>query len=108
MVYIEEAHVSDIGTVFRVTVYDTDSAGATSALDISAATTKQFIFGKPDGTTSTKTATFTTDGSNGQLEYSTVSGDLDTAGTWSLQVYFATSGGSWRTDVGTFKVYENL
>ena len=108
MVYIEEAHVSDIGTVFRVTVYDIDSGGTTSALNISAASTKQLIFGKPDGTTLTKTATFTTDGSNGQIEYSTVSGDLSKAGTWSLQAYIVTSGGEWRTDVGTFKVYENL
>ena len=44
MAYIEETHLNDIGTVFRITVYDTDSSGTASILDISAATTLQIIF----------------------------------------------------------------
>ena len=49
MVYIEEAHLNDIGTVFRITVYDTDSSGSSSVLDIGAATSLQIIFRKSDG-----------------------------------------------------------
>ena len=44
MAFIEEAHVDDVGTIFRVTVYDTTSSGGTSVADISGATTKQFTF----------------------------------------------------------------
>ena len=108
MAYIEETHLNDIGTVFRITVYDTDSSGTASVLNISAATTLQIIFRKPNGTSLTKTAAFTTDGADGQMQYTTVDGELDTAGTWNIQSYIVSSDGSWRTDVGSFKVYENL
>ena len=108
MAYIEEAHVNDIGTIFSVTVYDTGSTGTTSVLDVSGATTKQIIFKKPTGTTLTKAAVFTTDGTDGKIQYVTVSDDLDSTGTWQLQAYIVASDGSWKSDVGTFKVYENL
>ena len=108
MVYIEEAHLNDIGTVFRITVYDTDSTGTASILDISAATTIQIIFRKSDGNLLTKTATLTTDGSDGQMQYTTVDGDLNVGGTWNIQSKIVSGDGTWKTDVGSFKVYENL
>jgi len=108
MAFIEQAHVNDIGTIFRVTVYDTTSTGASTVADISAATTKQIIFERPDGTTLTKTAVFTTDGSDGNIQYVSVDGDLNVTGTWHLQAYVVTPAGSWKTSVGHFRVYENL
>ena len=108
MAFIEQAHVNDIGTIFRVTVYDTTSTGGSEIADISGATTKQFTFKRPDGTTFTKTAVFTTDGSDGDIQYLSVDGDLDIAGTWHLQAYVVSSAGTWNTEVGHFKVYENL
>ena len=44
MAFIEEAHVGDVGTIFRVTVYDTTSSGGSTVADISGATVKQFTF----------------------------------------------------------------
>lgn len=44
MAFVEQAHVNDIGTVFRVTVYDTTSTGGTTVANISSASTKKFIF----------------------------------------------------------------
>ena len=108
MAFIEQSHINDIGTTFRVTVNDTTSTGGTSVANISTASTKTFIFGRPDGTAFTKTAVFVTDGSDGLLQYATVDGDLDKAGTWSLQVYVVTSGGAWYSNVGNFRVFENL
>jgi len=108
MAFVEEAHVNDIGTVFRVTVYDTSSTGTTSVADISSATTKKFTFKKPDGTTFERVAVFTGTGSDGKIEYATVDGDLSGPGTWHLQAYVATPDGNWNTSVGYFKVYENL
>ena len=108
MAFIEQAHVNDIGTIFRVTVYDTTSTGGSTVADISTAETKQMIFKRPDGTTFTKTAVFTTDGSDGNIQYISVDGDLNVAGTWHLQAYVVTPAGNWRTDVGHFRVYENL
>ena len=108
MAFVEEAHLNDIGTVFRVTVYDTSSTGSTTVANISGASTKQFTFKRPSGTTFTKVAVFTTDGSDGQIEYVAVDGDLDAAGTWSLQALVTTADGTWNTNVGSFRVYENL
>jgi hypothetical protein len=108
MAFVEQAHVNDIGTIFRVTVYDTTSTGGTTVADISTATTKQFTFKRPDGTTFDRVAVFTTDGTDGNIQYLSVDGDLNVAGTWHLQAYVATAAGNWKTDVGHFKVYENL
>ncbi len=78
----ENIHVGDIGTVFEITIVDDNDA----AIDISTATTLQIIFKKPNNRgTLTKTATFTNSGTDGKLEYATISGDLDTAGLWYIQ-----------------------
>lgn len=99
----EEVHKSDVGTKFRVTLKD-----ASTVVDISAATTKEIHFYKPDGTTLEKTATLYTDGSDGIMEYTTVAGDIDQTGTWRIQAYIVTSSGSWKSSVEQFVVYENL
>ena len=108
MAFVEQAHVNDIGTIVRVTVYDTTATGGSTIANISAATTKQFTFKRPDGTTFTKVAVFTTDESDGDIQYVSVDGDLDIAGTWHLQAYVVTPAGNWNTEVGHFRVYENL
>ncbi len=108
MAFVEQAHVNDIGTVFRVTVYDTTSTGGTTVANISSASTKKFIFKKPNGSTFERAAVFTSDGSDGQIQYATVDGDLSGPGTWHLQAYVATSDGTWNTSVGYFQVHCNL
>lgn len=109
MAFLEEAHVNDIGTIFRVTVNDTTSTGGSTVADISDATTITFTFKRPDGTTFSRSGSFTSDGSDGKVQYTTVDGDLDGAGTWSLQVLIVTSGGlTHNTSVATFRVFENI
>ena len=98
-----EVHKNDIGTLFLVTIYD----GA-AVVDISGATTKQILFRKPTATILTKTASFTTDGTDGQIDYTTISGDLDTTGTWEIQAKVITSAGTWFSDKGSFEVYPNV
>lgn len=108
MAFVEQAQVNDIGTVFRVTVYDTTSTGSTETADISDATTLKFIFRRPDDTTFERSAAFTSDGTDGIIQYATVDGDLNQSGSWSLQGYIVTPNGAWRTNTACFKVYENL
>ena len=60
-----EIHMNDVGTKFLVTVTD-----GTTAVDISSATTKQLIFQKPSGTKLTKATAFTSDGTDGKMQYS--------------------------------------
>ncbi len=100
---INEIHVGDIGTVFELTVMD----GA-AVVNISTATTKQIILKKPDLTKSTKTATFTTDGSDGKMRYVIVADDLDQSGDWQAQGKIIMPSGTWYTDISEFTVHANL
>jgi hypothetical protein len=100
-----ELHVGDYGTTFRLTVEDDDGA-----VDISAATTREIIFTKPDGTVATKTAALTGDGTDGQMEYVTLSADLlmSAPGLLKYQGHVVIGTGSWKTDVKSRRIYPNL
>lgn len=99
----EEIHKGDIDTKFLVTVQDNEAA-----IDISSASTKEIVFKKPDGTIDTHAATFENTGTDGQIYYKTVSGDLDAEGTWTLQAKIIMGDGTWHSSVKTFSVYETL
>ena len=103
----QEVHYNDIGTVFLVTVKDCVS-GTSTALDVSTATSLQIVFKSPSGTSSTKTASLNSDGTDGKIYYTSVDGDLNETGTWRMQAVVSIDGGTYRSEVGTFKVYENL
>jgi hypothetical protein len=100
---VQEIHLGDIGTVFEITLKDCDTP-----VNVSTATTKQIIFQKPDKTNLTKTATFSTDGSDGKIRYVTVASDLSVKGTWKIQAKVVMPSGTWSSNIETFKVYENL
>lgn len=108
MACINDLHLDDIGTIIRVTIQDTSETCVTAALDVSTATTTDLIFKKPDGTKVTQTGGFTTDGTDGKIEYTTIANDIDQIGEWKIQVYLVLPIGSWRSDIGYFKVIENL
>jgi hypothetical protein len=97
-------HNGDIGTVFRLTI--TDTAG--TAIDVSTATTKYIYFQDPSGVRMQKTAAFTTDGTDGKIQYTSVSGDIDSVGTWQIQGHVETSLGKFWTEKDSFKVYSTL
>jgi len=97
-----EIHLNDIGTVFTITLKD-----GSSVVDISSATTKIIIFGKPDGTSVSQTGTFTSDGTDGKMYYTSVDGDLDQPGWWKIQAYIIDSG-TWKSDIGNFEVHANI
>lgn len=73
----------DFGQVIVLTCIDIDTG---EAADISGYTTSQeMILTDPDGADSTKSASFVTDGSDGQIQYTTQSGDIDQSGIWYIQ-----------------------
>ena len=98
-----EIHVGDVGTRFLMVIKDTHQI-----IDISTATTKSMIFTKPGGSKLTKTASFVTGGTDGQIYYISTAGDLDTAGTWQLQAYIVMPVGTWYSDISTFTVWADL
>lgn len=99
----DKVFVGDIGTSFRGTFKEDGTA-----VDVSSATSKTIIFEKPDGTKVTQTATFFTDGTDGIIQYSSVSGDLDIGGDWRLQGFIAMPSWTGHSDIVNFKVYDNL
>ncbi len=97
-----EIHVGDIGTVFRLTIKDQDGV----VVDVSSATgagEKEILFQGP-GKLVTQTAVFTTDGTDGDIEYVTVSGDISVVGEWTLQGHVILTAGEWRTTAVAFPV----
>jgi PKD repeat protein len=100
---VKEVHVGDINVLFVITLKDN-----TTVVDISSATTKEIIFKKSDGTTLTKTALFSTDGTDGKVQYATISGDINMSGLWSVQAHIISSSGEWKSSVANFDVYGNI
>lgn len=98
-----EIHALDYGTELRVTVKD----DADVVVDISSATTTEFLIRRPDGILLTVNADFYTDGTDGVLTYTTVDGDTDIAGTYKFQAKIAL-GGLFYTSWATFKVHCNV
>ena len=99
-----DVHLNDIGTIFEATIKDQDKV----AINISTATTKELVFKKANGAKLTKTAVFTTDGTNGKIQYVGVAGDVDALGVWELQGHVVTPAGNFLSDIVTFEVFANL
>ena len=101
-----EIHIGDIGTVFEVTVSDN-----LVAIDLTLASVMQIIFVKPDATKTKviNAAARSTDGTDGKMRYVvTLASEIDIKGTWKIQGLVTLPSGTWSTDIGSFKVYENL
>ena len=93
----------DIGTKLLVTITDNDAI-----VNISSASSLYIFIKKPDGSILTRSGTFETNGTDGKMYYTTVSGDIDTAGSYKLQGRVILANGSFYTSTVTFKVHCNL
>jgi hypothetical protein len=100
-----DVHVDDYGTVFIIPIVDQSGA----IVDVSGATTKQIWFENPRGTVTLQTATFTTTGTDGKIQYTTAAGDLPIPGLWKMQGYVVLSGTqAYHTEWLEFAVVRNL
>lgn len=98
-----EVHLDDIG--FRlIATFVEDGAD----VDISTATAKSIVLRSPSGDISTHTASFLTDGTDGVVYYATVAGDLNEVGIWKIQGVISIGGGTYHSNITSFKVYPNL
>lgn len=98
-----EIHVGDVGTVFEATILEEDVA-----VNLSSATVRHFKFQAPDGTITTKTATLTTDGSDGKERYAAEVAFLFIAGVWFWQPYLEFPDWQGHSDIQSFMVHANL
>lgn len=99
-----EIHVGDTGTIFRATISDENCL----PVDLSVYSTKELMFGKPDKSVVTKTASFYTDGTDGIIQYTSEADFLDQAGIWQVQGKVSTVGTSWKSNLVEFRVHKNL
>ena len=98
-------YVGDEGTTFRVQLLDCDTG---SVLPVDAASVKEIIFEDPLGTVTRYAAVFTTDGTDGLIEYVVIIGDLDMSGTWTIQGYVEGTGFKNSSSISTFEVSDIL
>ena len=109
-----EIHENDVGTEFIVTITECVN-GVDVPLDISTATLKEIVFIKADGAKVTFIADWTSiasggtgDGTDGQISYFSVAGDLTPKGAYKLQGIVTTPLGKWYSTIDKFKVEKNL
>ncbi|MCK5019967.1 MAG: hypothetical protein KAS32_23130 [Candidatus Peribacteraceae bacterium] len=100
----EEIHVGDIGTVFEFTVYDHGEL----LPGMKNATNMKITFTDPDEGKVSKTADFTTDGTDSKMQYVSIVDDLDMPGKWHIQASLTMPTGSWSSDISDFYVHPNL
>lgn len=98
-------YTDHVGLILEAEVIDADSE---AAIDISAATTKTITLTAPSGTKAVKTASFTTDGSEGKIRYTTVAGDLSENGRWYAQSHIVTPTLNFYQSIHQFDVLPNL
>jgi hypothetical protein len=100
-----ETYVDDVGKVFNITVYRSDTE---TALDISAAnttTSRLLMFTKSDGTVVTTTAAFVTSGTDGALVLTTPTGLFSVDGEYKMQLRLALGANTiLHTDIYSFDV----
>ena len=95
---MSKIYVGDVGTVFDLNA-DPNSTG----LDLTGYTLKvEFL--KPNGSSIERTAALKP-ASTSIVRYTIVSGDLDTAGTWYVQIKATLGGNTWSGETDSFTVY---
>ena len=87
---MERIRQGDLGVTLQLTVNEDGSA-----LDISAATTKQLKLRQPDGTVVTYTADFVTDGTDGALEATSATGSSDFPDAGIYRIWARLVIGAW-------------
>ena len=77
-------------------------------VDVSTASAKTITLKRVGAAASSKDLDFTDDGTDGQVEYTTIATDLDAPGTWKIQAVVTIATVIYRTTVETFTVVPNL
>jgi hypothetical protein len=93
----------DYGQILRNTFL---SDGA--AYDVSAATAKLVMLRDPDGIVKQRTAVFSATGTDGKIQYTLASGDIDKAGGWEVQFVVRISGIEFKSELHKLTVGERL
>ncbi len=100
----DKIHVGDT-MLFRSTIVNSYDD---STVDISGASTRNFIFQDPNGATLTVQGSFLTDGTDGIIQYKALPTDLNQPGLWRYQIFLVIGNNENYTDITKFRVFQNL
>lgn len=100
----QKIRVGDINTSLEIELLE----NCDTALPVDGATLKEITVVRPDGTSFTRTAIFTTDGTEGKIHILTEAGDLTMSGTYYIQAYLELPAWQGHSDIGEFEVFDNL
>lgn len=100
-------HVNDGGTLIQATVVDQTGA----VVNLSSTTTIEFIFQPPAASNLpafVRTASFITTGTDGGMQYTSVTTDFTVSGQWFLQAKYIIATIPKYTSTRGFYVYPNI
>ncbi len=100
-------HVGDIGTLFIVTILDESG----DIVNLTAATELEITFKNSRGqnlVVAMPDVSLYTDGLDGKIKYTTVSGDIPYAGTYYIQGRIVTLNTEYHSTIDSFTVEANL
>lgn len=92
-------HVGDTGSYIELTIKDGDEV-----FDISSATIKKIKIKTSANVVLDKTASFSTNGTDGKIKYVFIDGDLSISGIWKARGYVEMPTGKWSTTDVQFEV----
>lgn len=100
-----QIHQQAVGITFTARIRD-----GLDPVDISGTNIRELVFVKPTGARMVKPATFTTDGVDGKMEWTTTTiDDLDESGTYQVQGWVKWADGTqFPTDIREEYVHKNL
>lgn len=98
-------HVDEYGIIITLTLNDIDTD---AAADISGYTSVNVDLKPPSGDIKTKSASFVTDGTDGQIDFTLEAGDLDEVGRWHLQVNLLSASAEISSEIVSFSVASEL
>lgn len=79
-----------------------------TARDLSGATALQLTYKKPGGSTLVVTPVFKTDGTDGVIKYTFLTGEIDKAGSWPYQLLYTDALGALHSSIGSLEVGANI
>ena len=97
--------VGDVGVIVKVVIRNSSD---NQPRNISQATVKKVNIKKPGGSSFVRDMEFVTDGSDGQLKYTSTAGDLSAMGVYICQISLVMSDWSGSTTIFSFSVKNTL
>ena len=92
--------VNDIGTIVEATIKD----GAGVVVNLSGATVLRFKLIRPDNNIIERTASLSTDGTDGKMRYTSITGDFNVSGEWRVIGYVEIGSAKWHTSSDTVTI----